>query len=167
MTCDGRRGREGRRTHTSFCYTWEPTDGRRRKRDPVTSEQKHGALKGPDPMILQGSAAHIWPVCSGLPVCGLTFQCADFRGLPVSVTPSSRTRWRALGAATSAAKLKYLITIQQYNWNMRGGLKDKTSVTTCFISRVPLILVLVAEEASKPLLKRIKGTWIIYHQKTF
>lgn len=71
-----------------------------------------------------------------------------FRGLPVSVTPPPRTRWRALSAATSAAELKYLITIQQYNWNMRGGLKDKTSVTTCFISCVPLILVLVAEEAS-------------------
>lgn len=112
---------------------------------------------------LEGSpayiSAHTSTVCSGLPVCGLTLQCVDleigeakvgrlfswitasslslspFPPSPaaLSVTLSSNTIWQAFNTATSTAKLKYLITIHQYNSNITGRLKDNTSVTTSFI----------------------------------
>lgn len=106
---------------------------------------------------LEGSPAYIWAcraaVCRRLPVCGLTLQCVDLEivklksaGFParslalfpasptaLSVTLSSNTRWQAFSTPTSSAKLKYLITIQRYNSNITGRLKDNTSVTTSFI----------------------------------
>lgn len=110
---------------------------------------------------LQPISAHTNTVCSGLPVCGLTLQCVDLEigklkspgfsvgsGLSLCLSVSPLLLFLFFPAlclsqccpipdgrrSTGRAKLKYLITIHQYNSNIMGRLKDNSSVTISFIS---------------------------------